>query len=53
MFVLRLITTTNMPAHEAQSQMNPFFAALQALFTALRFRRDDWELFKMGASCHA
>src|SRR5438034_609285 len=53
MFISRIIATTNMTARKTRAQMYPLFAALLTLFTALRCRRDDSELLKVGASFHA
>ena len=50
--VLRLIAAADVPAGEAESEMNPGVAHLQAFLTSVRRAwRDGFEIFEVCALC--
>src|SRR5689334_16376516 len=52
MLVPRLVAATDVAAGEAQSQMHPVVAGLQALFAPVTARRDVTDLGEMRAGVH-
>lgn len=49
MFVLGLVAAADVPAGEAQTQVNPGFAHFQTFLTARAARRDRADLVQMSA----
>jgi len=48
MLVLRRVTTSNISASQAQAQMNPCVACLNALFTNMLTGLADFDLIQVG-----
>jgi hypothetical protein len=47
MFVLRRVTTANMPANQAQAQVHPRIPGFDAVFADVRFGLLDFDLIEV------
>jgi len=51
-FVFRAVAAADVPAREAQSQVNPIVATLQTLFAAIGMGCNRLDLIKMSTVIH-